>query len=98
MPSKRIGSSRSSRIYRLGGLIYFSTVGWAVFSVFGILAGIFAAIDVVGGIILNRPINFGRTIGTAPARHHISLGKWVAWGEEFPGFLPSGEHTSEAAV
>ena len=99
MPSDRIGRSRTSRLGRLLGLLYFATIGAViVVPIFAILAGIFLVIDLVVGFVVNRPVQFGRTIGTAPLRHHFKLAKWVFWGEDYPGAIPSAADVCNASV
>lgn len=99
MVSNSIGRSRSSRIYRLLGGVYLVTIGaTVVIPVLTILAAIFFLIDMIVGLIADRPAQRGRTLGTAPLHHHLLLFKWVLWGEPFPGFIPSGEHAGNASV
>lgn len=97
MPADKIGENRASALGRIGVAAYLATVGSVVISVFAMLALVFGVGDILSQGIRDKPLMFGRTVGSAPLRHHIHLGKYTLFGEEFPGMLPSSEHTGEPA-
>lgn len=94
MAVNRIGGQRKTGIGRLGVAVYFVTVGSFVFAAFALLAGVFATADILANIFLGRNVQFGRTVGSAPFRHHLGLAKYTLFGEPFPGYLPKAEHAS----
>lgn len=98
MPRDTIGNTRTNALGRLGVLVYLATIGGAVVvPVFILLAAIHFVVDWLSSFVLDRRSNLGRTVGTAPLRHHIKLFKYSVFGEEWPGYVPRAQHASTAA-
>lgn len=98
MTGYKMDEGRASAAGRLGVGAYLFTIGSVVIGVFGTIAVIFGAADIVSVGVRKKPLMRGRTVGSAPLRHHIHLGKYALFGEEFPGILPSSEHTGKPAA
>lgn len=89
-----IGRGRKISLYRLLGAGYMVVVGLWLTGVFGLLGIIFAGLDLASGILFNRPMRFGRTWSSMGFNHHLAMLKWILFGTEFPGWLPSKQHAS----
>ncbi len=84
-----IGQSRTWIVGRILGGIYFLTIG-LLFLIGGlILAAVFAVVEAVYTLFLNRPLNMGRAWAYAPFIHGVKLGKYPLGAGSWPGFLPS---------
>ena len=83
-----IGEHRVRAVGRLITLVYLATIGALVGGVFALLAIIWLVFDLLAHIILGRPIQSGRLILATPLRHHIKLGKYAIFGDDFPGYNP----------
>lgn len=95
--ANKMESGRTSALGRIAVFLYLATIGSIVFSVFALIAAVFAVLDVLSVGIRGEPLMTGRTVGSAPLRHHIHLGKYSLFGEEYPGIVPTSEHTGEPA-
>ena len=97
MTGYNMDEGRPSALGRVGVAAYLATIGSVVMGVFGFIAVVFGAADVLSVGVRGKPLMRGRTVGSAPLRHHIHLGKYALFGEEFPGVIPSSEHTGDPA-
>lgn len=97
MTGYKMDEGRASALGRIGVAAYLATIGAFVVSIFATIALVFGAADVLSVGFRGKPLMAGRTVGSAPLRHHIHLGKYALFGEEFPGVIPTSEHTGEPA-
>ena len=86
-----IGQTRTWILGRALAGVYFLLIGlWLM--LFGlVLAAIYAVLDALYGLLLDRPLNFGRAWAYALFHHQLMVGKYSLGMSEYPGFIPSRE-------
>jgi hypothetical protein len=90
MPSTKVGEERVSGLLRLvGAIIYFLVIGWVIGLAVSVLVGLYGLVDLLWRILLNRTLEWGEAWPKAAFVWQIYLLKWMAFGEDFPGWYPT---------
>lgn len=86
MATARVGENRTGAVYRIvGGIVYFLFVGWITSTLAAVIAGLYAAGDLVMKLVLNRRLKFGRAWANSTLRWNYDIVLWVAGLEAYPG-------------
>lgn len=86
-----IGQNRTWILGRAAAGIYFLTIGLLLLAVGLVLALVFAVVDAIYVLILNRPLNLCRTTFQMLFMHQIKLAGYVLGMNSYPGIIPRRE-------
>lgn len=98
MSRDTIGQSRTWILGRaFGGLWFFFVASWVGIAGL-ILTAIHAVLEGIYTIVLNRPLNVGRTWPIALFEYGIQWGKYPLGAASYPGLMPSKEMGKRRAM
>jgi hypothetical protein len=83
-----IGRNRTWILGRALGGVWFLTVGMVMLALGLVLAVVYAVIDAIYTLLLDRPLNVGRSWFHAPFNYGVMWGRYVLGMESYPGLVP----------